>query len=362
MLIERLFNLHLITKYMKILLIIILSISNFLFLWCSKQNEIENQEISQNKTIITGNYLWSYYKGNYIWGWAMNLAWNDLNENILHEKLKLKTDDKIALEMTEKLNNPIFTKNDLDNKSYYVKSWFGQETINIINKESKERFPSKSFDDLKINLSPTDIISYAYFLKEVEYKTVFEKDDILFNWNKIEWFYAKNKSQKDNIEVIKYENDDKFIINLWLKEQDDNLFLVKGYDMNNPESAINDINKNKNLYTSINNSDTFMAPKLHIDFHRDYIELIHKKLANNNFTNFIISKMFENIKFDMDEKWARVENEAVISVSITWMFLEKSLEKPRNFIIDKPYWLIMQRKNSNNPYFILWINNIEFMK
>ena len=69
----------------------------------------------------------------------MNLAWNDLNENILHEKLKFNTHDKIVLEMAEKFNNPIFTKNDLDNKSYYVKSGYGQSTIDISNKESKEK-------------------------------------------------------------------------------------------------------------------------------------------------------------------------------------------------------------------------------
>ncbi len=51
----------------------------------------------------TGNYLGSYYKGNYVWGGAMNLAWNDLNENIVGEKLKLDTRDKMVLDMVEKL-------------------------------------------------------------------------------------------------------------------------------------------------------------------------------------------------------------------------------------------------------------------
>lgn len=44
---------------------------------------------------MTGNYLGSYFKGNYVWGGAMNLTWNELNDNILHEKLQLKTDAKI---------------------------------------------------------------------------------------------------------------------------------------------------------------------------------------------------------------------------------------------------------------------------
>src|SRR5208337_3734647 len=108
-------------------------------------------------------YLGSEYKGNFVWGGAMNLAWYELNENILHEKLKLNTNDKAALEMADKLNNSPFTKNDLNEQSYYVKSGFGQETVDLINKESRGKFPRKSFRDLELNLLPMDIISYAYF-------------------------------------------------------------------------------------------------------------------------------------------------------------------------------------------------------
>jgi hypothetical protein len=66
----------------------------------------------------SSQYLGSIYKGNYVWGGAMNLCWNELNENILKEKLQLNTDNKIALEMVETLNNPVFTKKDIDEKSY----------------------------------------------------------------------------------------------------------------------------------------------------------------------------------------------------------------------------------------------------
>jgi hypothetical protein len=41
---------------------------------------------------------------------------------------------------------------------------------------------------------------------------------------------------------------------------------------------------------------------LHLDYHRDYTELLEKYLANIGFEDYFISQMFENIKFDMDEK------------------------------------------------------------
>lgn len=309
---------------------------------------------------ISGNYLGSDYKGNYVWGGAMNLAWNELNENILHEKLQLNTDDETALEMVSKLNDAPFSKNDLDEESYYVKSGYGQSTVDEINRESKKKFPAKSFGDLTITLSPKDIISYAYFLKEVEYKTIFKKDDVLFKGQKVTGFIADNKAQRENIKIIKYKNDDNFIIKLQLKDENDELILAKGYDMKNPQAVVNEINQNnqKNLET-IGGSDKFKAPKLHLDHHRDYIELINKWLSNEGFSDYFIAQMFENIKFDMDEKGARVENEAVI-VMVASAMMEP--EKPKNFILDKPYWVVMKRADSQNPYFILGVNNVELME
>ena len=311
---------------------------------------------------ISGDYLGSDYKGNYVWGGAMNLAWNELNENILHEKLQLNTDDEIALKMVVKLNDAPFSKSDLDEESYYVKSGYGQSTVDEINRESKKKFPSKSFSDLEIDLSPKDIISYAYFLKEVEYETMFKKDDVLFKGQKVEGFIADNEAQRENVKIIKYQSDDKFIIKLQLKDKNDELILVKGYDMKNPQTVVDEINRNndQNLAT-IDVSDKFKVPKLHLDHHRIYVELIDKWLSNEGFSDYFIAQMFENIKFDMDEKGAKVENEAVIAMKFGAAGPSKK-PKVKNFILDKPYWVIMKRADSQNPYFILGVNNMELME
>jgi hypothetical protein len=66
----------------------------------------------------------------------MNLAWKELDENILHENLTLNTDDKVALEIVEKFNSEAFKKTDLDERSYYVRSGCGQRTVDLINEES----------------------------------------------------------------------------------------------------------------------------------------------------------------------------------------------------------------------------------
>ncbi|MEN9910377.1 MAG: hypothetical protein RLZZ540_3536 [Bacteroidota bacterium] len=340
----------------------------FLFFTIFNQNANSQTSTKQDPKIsIVGNYVGSNYKGNFVWCGVMNLAWNELSENILKEKLKLNSQDKTALEMIEKLNNPIFSKNDLDENSYYIKSGFGQKTINAINQESKVKFPNKSFKDLKIELEDDGLVSYAYFNKAVAYLYEFNTSTVTFKGKEVKGFAYNPKvtEQLYNIEIVDYTNDDKFIIKLRLKNennQDDELILAKGYAMYNPDVVIKIINaSNPEEYHSLDKRDQFEAPKLNLNFHREYKEMMNQLLKHKGFEKTFFSQMFENLKFNMDEMGATVEAEAVIAIesggsSNSGKFIQ------RNFILNKPYWVIMQRKDSKNPYFILGINNTALME
>lgn len=107
---------------------------------------------------------------------------------LIYKKIQLKTADKVALEMVSSLNNASFFKNDLDEESYYIKSGYGQKTVDEINSEPREKFSSKSFNDLNLTLKPKDIVSYDYFFKEVEYKAEFKKEEVLFKGKKVAGF------------------------------------------------------------------------------------------------------------------------------------------------------------------------------
>jgi hypothetical protein len=259
--------------------------------------------------------------------------------------------------MAETLNQASFTRDDLDEKSYYIKSGFGQETVELINKESREKFPEKSFKDLKLNLGSMDIIAYAYFLKKVEYLTQFKEKDVLFEKEKAKGFYADGAKQKENVKILKYWDDNRFIISLKLKDGSDELILAKGFDMKKPKEVVDEINRyNHDGLQEMGSYDQFEMPKLHLDHHRDYVELMGKFLANKGFEQYFIAQMFENIKFDMDYKGARVESEAAIVVA---MGMRPEIKQ---FVLDKPFWVVMKRKNSKHPYFILGVKNIELME
>ncbi len=316
----------------------------------------EAKDVVSNTT--TSRYMGSVYKGNYVWGGAMNLAWTDLCSSILKAPLKFHTDNTVVLTMERSFNTPVFTKKDLDEKSYYIQSGYGQKTVDRINKGTRKKFPKKSIPDLELTLAPTDIIAYAYFLKEVQYLTVFEKKTVSFNGEKVEGFYAKNDGQRDNVTVLFYHSDDKFIVSLQLKDKNDQLIIAKGYPMVSPDEVLGELTTYSITDAPVlRKTDIFEAPKLHLSMRRIYQEFIGQIVATKGFESYSISQMFENIKFDMDEKGARVENEAVI-VMIKGMPMQ---EKMRKFILNSPYWIIMKRKDSMNPYFLLGVNNTELM-
>jgi hypothetical protein len=314
------------------------------------------------------NYTGSDYKGNYVWGGAMNLAWTELADNIVKDTIQLVTNDKAALQMLDKLNHPVMTVQDIDAESYYVKSGFGPQTQDIINRESRKKFPGKSFDDLNYNLGETDIISYAYFLKQVEYLTRFKKQDVPFLRKMVQGFAADEESYQ-NVYILKYENEDKFLVGIKLKDMKDQIFLAKGYPMESPEEVIKMLrekvpvqNSNEyNLGLPMREGDIFQAPFLSLNHERDYVEMLGKVLKNRiEGREYFIDVMKEKIRFDMDEKGARVENEGVIVMRET--SAGPGNDKIRTMILDKPYWVVMKRYDSNNPYFILGVNNTELMQ
>ena len=58
--------------------------------------------------------------------------------------------------------------------------------------------------------------------------------------------------------------------------------------------------------------------------------------------------MFEKIRFDLDHRGARAEAEAAVAVAA-----RAPSKKARQLILDKPFWVILRRSGSRNPYFLL---------
>lgn len=312
------------------------------------------------------NYTPGKVEGNYVWGAAMNLAWNELSENIVKEKIELDTRDQAALNTLARLNTPVVSKADIDEASYYVKSGYGQQTVDTINRECRAKFPQKSLADLNLQLRDEDILAYAYLLKEVQYAVQFKQQELRFDDEWVKGFAADAESYQ-NVMILSYDNEDRFIVSIKLKDSTDQIFLAKGYPMDRPDSLLtllkNAVPAGKTVDEAgkrMNKKDFFQAPMISLSYERSYDEMLGKNLKNKAFRPYSIAIMREIIKFDMDEKGAKVENEAVIGM-VTSANPNAPLYQPKIMILDKPYWVVMKRASSDNPYFLLGVNNHQLM-
>jgi hypothetical protein len=185
----------------------------------------------------------SLHQGNYVWGGAMNLAWNELVDSFNNRQpLNLSVNNDLGRREAASFNSRPFTTNDLSSDSYYVKSGYGQSTVNQINQEVRQKFPQKSFSDLAVQLGSRDIISYAYFIKEVQYVNPFDKQASGFYFTtksgqptQVQAFKANTVEQRNNIEIVNYRNDDDFILKFKLKQPNDELYVIKGNSNRQPQ-------------------------------------------------------------------------------------------------------------------------------
>jgi hypothetical protein len=306
-------------------------------------------------------YTGSIKGENYIYGAAMNLAWNEMNENVIHGNLILETESRDALRTVKLFNNAPFSVNDLDAESCYVRSGFGPETQQRINLEMKEKFPKKSFTDLNYRIGQSDLIVYSYLFKRVEYLHPFKTMNTLFMGRLVKGFMndSGQENQRTNVIVADYQHDDQFLIQLKLKNDQDQLFLLKGWDSSSPEEIVDEINRldiHAESSPVMGWQDNFQMPRISFSHTRIYNELLGLPILNNDLKGYTIGRMAENIKFEIDETGARAENDGVMQAQ------RMSPVNTRNFFLNKPFWIVMKRKKSLNPYFIIHITNEEFME
>ena len=306
-----------------------------------------------------GDYTGSIIDGNYIWTGAMNLCWTELCEAVIKEPIVLNTAEEAALQTTKHLNHPVITRDDLDAASYYIKAGYGPNTLKAINQESRKKFPQKAFGDIEADLGQEDIISYAYFFKNVQYEKPFTLKTVMFDSTRVKGFTAMDEEKK-TVEVLRYESNDRFLIRLRLKEKGDELLLAKGYTTLHPADVLKALDEvGEGTGETLGPDDQFQMPLLSLDIRRDYTEMIGQPLANEGFKAYQIGMMFENIAFQLDEKGAKVESQAVITV-------ERSAFRPgkqvRYFYLDQPFWVIMKQRDSKRPYFLLGVKRTNIMQ
>lgn len=223
-----------------------------------------------------------------------------------------------------------------------------------------------------------NIRAKAKFNKYLPFQTELNgyKDRLKFNNEKVLSFGITGYDSHDKLKIVSilyYKNDNNFVIKLHPKDTNHEIILFKSEKKFDKMSDINSEiikltiqgkedkqNENINWKYGILEEDEIIIPKFNFN-----IETIYKDLAGNTFNvkdqSYIIEKAWQRTAFILDEKGAEVESEAEFAVATEEMAEEVNKPKPKKMIFDKPFFIMLKKTKSQNPYFGLWVANTELM-
>jgi len=308
-------------------------------------------------TFNTGSLTGSYFNENYIWAIGMQLAWNDLCENVINAKVDISTKNSAGRALFEQFNKRKFTNKALSENDYFVKSGFGQETVDQIREKLQEKFQARTTDSLSaISLLPSELICFSYLAKNFRHKVDFEEIEMTFKSTPVKGFTIPN-DQNSGAKIIDYDDDDNFVIGLASRGELDEIYLIKGNDGASMDEILHFLRgATVSRGYPIHKLDVLQIPNVKIDYHRDYKELIGAELINRKIKPLFIAEMTEQIKLSMNYQGAVMENEAVI------LLTRGGRPIPKQLILDKPFWLIMKETNKKQPYLILRVENTTILE
>lgn len=282
---------------------------------------------------------------NNIYCVTMLYAWNEI-KNKINQPFQIDSNFKhLSL-----LNNSSSFKDVLNTDEYIIKSEIKKDSIWVKAEFSK----SLGFE--------TELNSY--------------NDRLIFNNKKVLSFGVTGYDSHDKLKIVSilyYTNDNNFVIKLHPKDSDHEIIIFKSEKKFDKMSDINaeiikliaqgkdDKQNEKTMWKyGILEEDEIIIPKFNFN-----IEKTYKDLAGNTFNtkdeSYRIDRAWQRTAFILDEKGAKIESEAEIEYYTEEVEEDPNKPKPKKMIFDKPFFIMLKKTKSQNPYFGFWVANTELM-
>ncbi len=291
---------------------------------------------------------------NVLWCATFQIAWNELLE-LLSEDEKFEN----VPEMVRILNKKTVTRADLDEKSYVAMAGWRTSGPNDIIRRIRTalniKFKGQASPELLSDLESINHslpIAYAYMFKDLPFEWAFDRMHRPFKFVgcEVESFgivqflrHQQNEAKAaGQILIYDYKNEDDFIIELKTQSKSDHLILAKIKPAPTLVETITAVQDRivKSRPTSFPELSDLFIPVFDFDVLRDYHELLQAGL--------VMAK--QQIRFRLDERGAVLKSEAVMATART-----------QDLIFDKPFLVMIKRKNAKVPYFALWVANAELL-
>jgi hypothetical protein len=309
---------------------------------------------------------------NVLWCSTFQLVWNETCRYAGGD-IRLKDEPPIVAALNKKIGN----EKDVDAASCLVISGLVQDgVVEKIRRELDRKFQGQSDPDLlnriENKLPPNGWLAYAYLFRELHFEHPFKRleEPLSFSSVKVTSFGLKKVSYEQGdylrarqVEIMDYNSNEDFILSLKPTAKNERILLAK---IAPADTLLNTIETVRSRIASIAVNDqrkeleeeeTIEIPILNFDLLNEYDEFKGKQIVTpGSLQGTPILLALQSIRFRLDEKGAMLKSQAIIPCSVDGDEL-----KPRQFIFDKPFLILLERKGAPQPYFALWVDNPELL-
>ena len=314
------------------------------------------------RTIITPHLEQRIASGtNVLWCNTFQLAWNEFCD---------LTGGPIVMEspppIVPVLNKRTASKEDLDEASYVAMAGLASEGIyEKIRKELEEKFKGQASPDLLDATPEMYWVAYAYLFKELPFRWAFTRwhGNLIFMGYRVDSFGIGQLLDRQRgevrmasqVDILDHRNNDDLIIELKTQAEEDRSILAKippeatlGETISAVEKRIQEAKP-----TKMERMADLYVPVLNFDVLRKYPELYNRPIrtADNRIDGTSIVVAAQTVRFRLDERGAVLKSEAIDVSGLT----------ERNLVFDKPFLILLKRREAKRPYFALWVGNAELL-
>jgi hypothetical protein len=316
---------------------------------------------------------------NVIWCSSFQLSWNQMKDDVIGEPIQVVG----AEELATRLNSAEQSSADLESRSFYSAAGrVKQGIINKIEKDMAAKFPSHSLPDFSyIAAYPEGLLAYSYLIANVPFKYPYRqvRNDFIF---------TDSNGVKTNVGAFGIWGHDPQYKRI--REQAEILYIHEDRNEHNPEHRYKefavDLCKHSKPYQVVaaviepkgslaqslsyirnqiadfkqtdnhekmrflGSVDVLIAPEMFWQIDHRFDELIGKMVSNANPPMPIIEAK-QMIKFKLDRYGAILESEAQIAFAGSPICLR----------FNRPFLVYMKKRDSEQPFFVMWVDNAELL-
>ncbi len=301
---------------------------------------------------------------------TFQIVWDDFRELLGLEAISLQGAPPLSM----KLNAERFPREALSSDSYLAMVGLGSDKIrDRFIATRKQKFPNATLPDPD-PVPDVAFAAYCYLQKRLPFEEEFLKLDDPLRFHTTDGAHSvrsfglrpgrgdEQEALAEQVRVVDYVDDQDFVLELTTRS--DPILLAKVP----PEATLRATwqavdqrvrhPRTRGQRTSIFPDEPLVVPHIGLFLERDYDELVGLPIAKPR-PGPPLAQAKQYIKFQLDESGAKLESQA--GAQFVGLDDDGPPDRPRQFVFDRPFLLVLRQANAQAPYFVLWVANTEVL-